>query len=78
MINSLAKLFDKNLNALESEILAYKNEEVIWKKKNAVNNSAGNLCLHLTGNLQHFIGAMLGNTGYVRDREYEFNCQGIK
>src|SRR5262249_55285354 len=35
-------------------------------------NSVGHLILHLTGNLNHFVGAQLGKTGYVRDREREF------
>jgi hypothetical protein len=40
-----------------------------------ISNSAGNLCLHLIGNLNHFIGATLGNTGYVRNREQEFSSK---
>jgi hypothetical protein len=47
-------------------------EEQFWKKPTDPGNSAGHLVLHLTGNLSHFIGAKLGNTGYVRDREREF------
>jgi uncharacterized damage-inducible protein DinB len=47
-------------------------EEQFWKKPLDPGNSAGHLVLHLTGNLSHFIGAKLGNTGYVRDREREF------
>ena len=38
-----------------------------------MSNSAGNLALHLIGNLNHFIGATLGNSGYVRQREVEFS-----
>ncbi|NQY09091.1 MAG: DinB family protein [Flavobacteriales bacterium] len=74
---ALSKLFDKNLNQLEKELSAYKNADLIWVKENDVNNAPGNLCLHLTGNLQHFIGATLGNTGYVRDRENEFTCTNV-
>lgn len=40
-----------------------------------ISNSAGNLSHHLAGNLRHFIGAVLGNTGYIRDRELEFSSQ---
>jgi uncharacterized damage-inducible protein DinB len=47
-------------------------EEEFWVKPTDPGNSAGNLCLHLTGNLSHFVGAQLGGTGYVRDREREF------
>jgi uncharacterized damage-inducible protein DinB len=47
-------------------------EEEFWKKPLSPGNSIGHLVLHLTGNLNHFVGAQLGNTGYVRDREREF------
>ncbi len=42
-----------------------------------ISNSGGNLCLHLTGNLQHFIGATLGETGFIRNREAEFKLKNI-
>jgi uncharacterized damage-inducible protein DinB len=44
----------------------------LWRKPLEPGNSIGHLILHLTGNLNHFIGAHLGKTGYVRDREREF------
>jgi hypothetical protein len=44
----------------------------LWKKPLKESNSIGHLVLHLTGNLNHFVGAQLGNTGYMRDREREF------
>jgi hypothetical protein len=47
-------------------------EEQFWTKPIDPGNSFGHLVLHLTGNLRHFAGARLGNTGYVRDREREF------
>jgi uncharacterized damage-inducible protein DinB len=43
-----------------------------WRKPLEPGNSVGHLVLHLTGNLKHFVGAQLGKTGYVRDREREF------
>jgi uncharacterized damage-inducible protein DinB len=49
------------------------NENELWIKPLEPGNSIGNLILHLTGNLNHFVGAQLGGTGYVRDREREFN-----
>lgn len=48
-------------------------EEQFWKKPVEPGNSFGHLVLHLTGNLKHFAGARLGNTGYQRDREREFS-----
>jgi uncharacterized damage-inducible protein DinB len=47
-------------------------EAQFWTRPIEPGNSFGHLVLHLTGNLSHFAGARLGNTGYVRDREREF------
>ena len=44
----------------------------LWKRPLEPSNSVGHLVLHLTGNLNHFVGAQLGNTGYIREREREF------
>jgi hypothetical protein len=72
-INILAR----DLNKLKDEINLYKNESDLWKIKNEIKNSSGNLCLHLLGNLNHFIGAVIGNSGYVRNRDYEFTANNI-
>lgn len=73
MIQSvLLELFERDLGALRAEIEAYGNEGDLWKVEGEIANSAGNLCLHLTGNLRHFFGAVLGGTEYVRDRDAEF------
>ena len=47
-------------------------EADFWRKPIDPGNSVGHLVLHLTGNLNHFVGAQLGGTDYVRDREREF------
>jgi len=47
-------------------------DEQIWRKPTEPGNSVGHLMLHLTGNLNHFVGAQLAGTGYVRNREREF------
>jgi uncharacterized damage-inducible protein DinB len=47
-------------------------EAQLWKKPIEPGNSIGHLILHLTGNLKYFVGANLGKTGYVRDRQREF------
>ncbi|AZB02322.1 DUF1572 domain-containing protein [Chryseobacterium joostei] len=77
MIESLRSLYNRDLNKLKAEIEAYQHEENLWKTDKNISNSAGNLCLHLVGNLSHFIGAQLGNTGYVRHRELEFSLKDI-
>ncbi|MBL7849429.1 MAG: DUF1572 family protein [Cyclobacteriaceae bacterium] len=74
---SLLTLYNRDLNKLAEEIRLYPGEEAIWKVAPGISNSAGNLCLHLCGNLQHFIGTVLGNTGYVRNREAEFSSKNI-
>ena len=73
MKEDLRKLFLRDLDKLEKEINAYHYESTIWHTDGAISNSAGNLCKHLTGNLRHFIGHMLGSSDYVRDREAEFS-----
>lgn len=73
----LLEIFERDLNKLKDEINLYKDENSLWIVKCGISNSAGNLCLHLVGNLNHFIGAVLGNTGYVRNREKEFSAKNL-
>ncbi|MBT2621534.1 DinB family protein [Chryseobacterium sp. ISL-6] len=75
--DSLKSLYTRDLNKLKSEIEAYQNEESIWLIDKHISNSAGNLCLHLVGNLSHFVGAILGHSGYIRNRELEFSLKNI-
>lgn len=74
---SLQSLFIRDLTKLRTEIEAYQNEETIWKTDKNISNSAGNLALHLVGNFSHFVGAVLGNSGYVRNRDLEFSLKNI-
>ena len=69
--------FERDLKKLEEEINLYKKEEDLWKVVDGINNSGGNLALHLVGNLNQFIGKTLGNTDYVRDRDYEFSARNV-
>ena len=73
----LISLFQKDLDKLKEEITLYPKDELLWQVKDGITNSGGNLCLHLTGNLQHFIGAVLGDSGYVRNRDAEFRVKNI-
>ncbi|WP_308004955.1 DinB family protein [uncultured Chryseobacterium sp.] len=77
MTESLKSLFLRELNKLKQEIKSYKNETNLWKTEANISNSAGNLTLHIVGNLSHFVGAVLGNSGYVRNRELEFSLKDI-
>lgn len=74
---SLKSLFTRDLNRLKTEIGQYKNEQNIWRIEKNIANSAGNLCLHLVGNLNTFVGKELGNTNYVRDRDLEFSLKNL-
>ena len=75
--DTLIEIFERDLQKLITEINLYKDEDNLWLVKEGISNSAGNLCLHLVGNLNHFIGATLGNTGYVRHRDDEFSLKNI-
>jgi len=77
LIPTLKLFFERDLIKLKLEIESYKSEESLWLIDGTILNSAGNLCLHLIGNLNAFIGAELGNTGYIRDREFEFSGKYI-
>ena len=76
-IEILKSLFARDLNKLKEEISLYKNEAAIWKTEGAISNAAGNLCLHLVGNLNTYIGAVYAHTGYVRNRPLEFSSKNI-
>ncbi|CAH0994895.1 hypothetical protein EMA8858_01008 [Emticicia aquatica] len=77
MLDSLILLYDRDLQKLITEIDAYKIESDLWLIRGEIKNSAGNLCLHLIGNLNHYIGHQLGNTDYVRNRPLEFEDKDI-
>ncbi len=78
MITSiLTDILTKELKKLREEIGAFSTEEKLWIIDGDIKNCAGNLCLHMVGNLNAYIGAELGKTGYVRDRDGEFNDKNV-
>lgn len=77
LIPSLAALFARDLAALRREVEAYPDDEHPWREVPGLTNAGGTLVLHLAGNLQHYIGAVLGQSGYVRDRPAEFSRRGV-
>lgn len=77
LIINLRELFKRDLIKLKSEIEAYKVESNIWAVAKGITNSSGNLCLHLIGNLNAFIGSELGNSKYIRQRDLEFSQKNI-
>lgn len=74
---TLKILFHRELNKLKQEIELYKEENKLWIIDKAIANSGGNLCLHLIGNLNTYIGKELGHTGYIRNRDLEFSQKDI-
>ena len=68
----LIELYERDLGNLKTEIEQFSDEAGLWRSADGITNSAGNLSLHLIGNLKHFFGAVLGGTGYVRDRDAVF------
>ena len=77
MIQTLKTLFNRDLNKLKVEIESYQNESKIWYTEKTISNSAGNLCLHIIGNLNTYIGAQIGKTNYIRNRELEFSDKDV-
>src|SRR6185295_2819888 len=73
----IADQYEAALLQLKNEINSYTHKENVWRIENQIANSGGTLAWHLIGNLNHFIGAALGNTGYVRQRDKEFSDRNI-
>lgn len=75
--DTILRLVVRDLEAIQQEIASYPSDDALWAIPPGVSNSGGTLALHLAGNLRHYIGARLGNSGYVRDRAYEFAARGL-
>jgi hypothetical protein len=76
-VEYLRRVFVRDAALLRDELLAYPDEKHIWAMPPGIKNSAGTLALHLCGNLQHFVGALFGATGYVRHRDAEFSRRDV-
>jgi uncharacterized protein DUF1572 len=74
---AIAAIICRELSTLERELNAYPTEAQIWALPAGLPNSAGTLALHAAGNLRHFVGAVLGGTSYVRDRDAEFSRRNV-
>ena len=75
---SIIPLFERDLTALINNLNAYEHEADMWLIDGGIKNSAGNLTLHIVGNLRHFIGHVIGGTTYERMREEEFNSKDVE
>jgi uncharacterized damage-inducible protein DinB len=72
VIDDIRRMMGRELEAFAREVELFPDDSSLWRTLPGVTNSAGNLALHVCGNLRHFVGAVLGGTGYVRDRPAEF------
>jgi hypothetical protein len=75
--NELATLFRRDLGRLSKQIESFPNDEALWRTLPGVTNAAGNLALHIDGNLREFVGRQLGQIPYQRNRELEFSARGV-
>lgn len=76
LLHDLSILFVRDLDTLKREVELYPDDESLWVERTGLPNTGGALVQHLIGNLRHFIGATLGQTGYVRQRDLEFSSRG--
>ena len=76
MTEDVSRLLVRELHAFAREVSMFPDDESLFRTAAGVTNSAGNLALHVCGNLRHFVGAVLGGTGYVRNRDLEFQARG--
>jgi hypothetical protein len=70
--NTLADFYERDIRKLIEELNLFKKEENLWKTHGSINNSSGNLVLHIIGGTNYLIGNLLAKTGYVRNRDQEF------
>ena len=72
VVADINRLLLRDLATFRREVELFPDDTSLWRSAPGVTNSAGNLALHIAGNLRHFVGANLGGTGYIRNRDAEF------
>jgi hypothetical protein len=73
----LQRTISRDLQTFRQEIELFPSDDAVWQTVSGVTNPAGTLALHIGGNLRHYIGAVLGGSGYIRDRDAEFRLRGL-
>ena len=73
----LAALLRRDLTRLRQQIEAFPDDSSLWQTAPGISNCAGNLALHLEGNLREYIGRRLGGIAYERNRPGEFSQKGL-
>lgn len=77
LLEYLHRTIPRDLQIFQREIELFPNDGAIWRTVPGITNPAGTLALHVCGNLRHYLGAVLGGSGYVRDRDAEFRLRGV-
>ena len=77
LATEISAIYARDLTRLVQEISAFPDTATLWQTRAGITNSAGNLALHLEGNLREFIGRQLGKMDYTRDRPREFTDTAI-
>jgi hypothetical protein len=75
--NDFARILGRDLDALAGQVAGYPDDQSMWRVGGTILNSAGTLALHMVGNLEHYVGAVLGGSDYVRDRHREFSERDV-
>ncbi|MDQ6829630.1 MAG: DinB family protein [Gemmatimonadota bacterium] len=75
--SAVQSILKRDIAALRRSVEAYPDDASVWAERPGFPNVGGTLVLHLAGNLQHFVGAVLGKSGYKRDRDAEFARRGV-
>jgi hypothetical protein len=75
MIDEIQLVLTRELASFRKEVEMFPDDTMLWRTAPGISNSAGNLALHVCGNLKHYIGHVLGGTDYVRDRDAEFKTR---
>lgn len=77
LASGLAQLFGRDLTRLIQQIDAFPSDDMLWRRPPGITNAAGNLALHIEGNLREYIGRQLGGRPYERIRAREFTSSGL-
>lgn len=77
LVAAVAAILDRDLGAVARQVEAYADEQDLWRLPPGLPNCGGTLALHLAGNIQHYLGARLGDTGYLRNRPAEFSARDL-
>lgn len=75
--DTIARFMLRDLEGMRREVERYPNDGAVWKAVPGLTNCGGTLVLHIAGNVQHYIGALFGKSGYVRNRDLEFVLRDV-